>query len=84
LSKWRCDRPESPLEKFHELAHFENSGMKKRLADTLTTLGGMTQFNCKICWKAKINKEKLAGEIVDIPGDFVDLPRFLTTHTCTI
>jgi hypothetical protein len=27
-------------------------------------------------WKAKINKRKLAGEIVDIPGDFVDLPRF--------
>jgi hypothetical protein len=27
-------------------------------------------------WKAIINKRKLAGEIVDIPGDFVDLPRF--------
>jgi glutamate-1-semialdehyde aminotransferase len=27
-------------------------------------------------WKAIINKRKLAGEIVDIPGDFVDLPCF--------
>ena len=76
LSKWKCDRPESPLEKFHELlAHFGNSGMNKGLADTLT-LGGTTEFNCKMRWKAIINKRKLAGEIVDIPGDFVDLPRF--------
>jgi hypothetical protein len=51
------------------------SGMNKGLCDTLT-LGGTTEFNCKMRWKAKINKRKLAGEIVDIPGDFVDLPRF--------
>jgi hypothetical protein len=76
LSKWKCTRPESPLEKFHELlAHFGNSGMNQGLADTLT-LGGTTEFNCKMRWKAKINKQKLAGEIVDIPVDFIDLPRF--------
>ena len=76
LPKWKCDRPESPLEKFHELlAHFGNSGMNRKLADTLT-LGGTTEYNVKMRWKAKINKRRLAGEIVDIPGDFVDLPRF--------
>ena len=76
LSKWRCDRPESCLEKFHEmLAHYGNSGMNKGLADDLT-LGGTTEFNCRMRWKATINKRKLAGEIVDIPLDFVDLPRY--------
>ncbi len=76
LSKWKCDRPESPLEKFHELlAHFGNSGMNKTLADT-PTLGGTTQFNIRMRWNAAINKRKLAGEIVDIPGDFIDLPRY--------
>jgi hypothetical protein len=76
LSKWKCDRPESPLESFHGLlAHFGNSGMNVRLGDTLT-LGGTTEFNCKMRWKAKINAQKLAGETVDITGDFVDLPRF--------
>ena len=76
LSKRKCDRPESPLEWFHGLlANFGNSGMRARLSDTLT-LGGTTEFNCKMRWKARINKQKLAGESVDIPGDFVDLPRF--------
>ncbi len=37
LLKWKCDRPESPLEKFQELlTHFGNLGMNKGLADTLT------------------------------------------------
>jgi hypothetical protein len=37
LWKWRCDRPESPLKKFHELlAHFGNSGMNKHPSDTLS------------------------------------------------
>jgi hypothetical protein len=76
LSKWKCDRPELPLEKFHELlAHFGNSAMSKGLSDTLT-LGGTMEFNCKMRWKAIINKRRLAGEIMDIPGDFVDLPCF--------
>jgi hypothetical protein len=48
--KWKCDRPESPLEKFHELlAHFGNSGMNRGLCDTLT-LGGTTEFNYKMHW----------------------------------
>ena len=34
------------------------------------------EFNCKMRWKAIINKRRLVGEIVDIPGDFVDLPHF--------
>jgi hypothetical protein len=76
LSKWRCDRPESPLEKFHELlAHFGNSGMNPELADTLT-LGGTTEFNVKMRYKYGQNNKRLAGESIDIPGDFSDLPRF--------
>ena len=76
LSKWKCDRPESPLEKFHELmAHFGNTGMSKQLADTLT-LGGTAEYNVKQRWKARVNKMRLAGIIVNIPGSFVDLPQF--------
>jgi hypothetical protein len=76
LSKWKSDRPESALEKFHELlAHYGNLGTNKKLADILT-LGGTTEFNCKMRWKFGINKKLLAGESVDIPGSFVDLPRF--------
>jgi hypothetical protein len=44
--------------------------MNKTLADALT-LGGTTQFNIRMRWKASINKRKLA---VDIQGDFVNLP----------
>ena len=51
LSKWKTDRPESPLEKFHEiLAHFANSGMKPELADALT-LGGTCEYNVKQRYK---------------------------------
>jgi hypothetical protein len=32
--------------------------------------------NCKMRWKAIINNRKLAGEILDIPGDFIDLLQF--------
>jgi hypothetical protein len=74
LSKWKCDRPESPLEKFHELmAHFGNTGMEKELADTLT-LGGTTEYNVKQRWKATI---RLDGAVANkIPSSFVDLPQF--------
>jgi hypothetical protein len=54
--------------------------MNKTLADTLT-LGGTTHFNIRMRWKAAINKPKLAEEIVDIPGDFVDLPQY-HDHSC--
>jgi hypothetical protein len=75
LSKWRCDRPESPLKTFHELlAHFGNSGMNKHPSDTLT-LGGATEFNIRMRLKAKMNKRKLDGEMVDVPFLFLDLPR---------
>jgi hypothetical protein len=50
--------------------------MNKELLSAVLKLGGMTEFNCKMCWKAQISKRKLEGEIVDIPADFVDLPRF--------
>jgi hypothetical protein len=67
LSKWRCDRPEWPLENFHELlAHFGNSGMNPELSDVLE-LGGTTEFNVKMQCKY---------EQIDIPGNFSDLPRF--------
>jgi hypothetical protein len=76
LSKWRCDRPESPLKKFHKLlVHFGNSGMNPELSDILE-LGGTTEFNVKMRYKYEQNNKKLAGERIDIPGDFTDLPRF--------
>jgi hypothetical protein len=75
LSKWKCDRPESPaLEKFHELmAHFGNTGMEKELADTLT-LGGTAEYNVKQRWKATMRSDDAVGN--KIPSSFVDLPQF--------
>jgi hypothetical protein len=74
LSKWKCDRPESLLEKFHELmAHFGNTGIEKELADTLT-LGGTTEYNVKQRWKATMRLDGAVGN--KIPSSFVDLPQF--------
>jgi hypothetical protein len=76
LSKWKCKRPESPLEAFHAfLANCGDTGMQCELADTVT-LGGSMEFNVKMRWKHSMNNKKLAGETVDVPGDFIDSPRF--------
>jgi hypothetical protein len=77
LSKYKCSRPESHLEKFHEgLAHYANTGMSAQLADTLT-LGGTTEYNVKKRWKAKINQQRLDDvSSVNIPTAFIDLPLF--------
>jgi hypothetical protein len=76
LSKWRCDRPESPLGQFHKLlAHFGNSGMNPEFSDILE-LGGATEFDVKMQRKCEQNNKKLAGERIDIPGNFTDSPRF--------
>jgi hypothetical protein len=69
--------PNRPLKKCHELlAHFGNSGMNKILLAGTLTLGGTTQFNIRMRWKAKVNKRELVVEIMDIPGDFVEIPEY--------
>ena len=69
LPKWKSKRPESSLERVHGfLAHFGNTGMNKRLADTLT-LGGAAEYNMKQRWKH-------GTKPVGIPSVFVNKPRF--------
>jgi hypothetical protein len=80
LSKWHSDRPESPLEKFHELlAHFANTRTNPDLADGLS-LGGTTEYNVKCRWKAHVNNRKIESnspaQYFKIPGHFEDQPRF--------
>ena len=70
LSKHLAERPESPLEKFHELlSHFGNTGTNPELADALC-LRGATEYNVVCRYKAHINKAKLEGR--DLPH-----PRYL-------
>jgi hypothetical protein len=70
LPKWQAERPESPLERFHELlAHFANTGTNPELADALC-LRGTTEYNVVCRYKLQINKAKLQGQ--DLPH-----PRYL-------
>jgi hypothetical protein len=67
LPKWQSNRPESSLEHVHGfLAHFPNTGMNKRMADTLT-LGGAAEYNVKQRWKCGINEKKLNKVAIGIP-----------------
>ena len=76
LSKWQSNRPESPLEKFHELlAHFANSGTNCRLADALT-LRGTAEWNVVCRWKQHINSLKLKGQESNQPCYLDDKPLF--------
>ena len=76
LPKWASLRPESRLEKFHELlAHMANSGMNAGLSDALT-LGGTAEHNIKCRWKHFVNLERLADKDVKIPLHFIDEPQF--------
>lgn len=76
LPKWLSNRPESGLEKFHELlANMANTGSGKELADALT-LAGTGDHNNKARWKEYVNNKKLSG--VEIPGtvEYEDEPPF--------
>jgi hypothetical protein len=76
LAKWLSNRPESGLEKFHELlAHLANRGSGKELADALT-LGGTADHNVKARWKEKVNKEKLLGKDIHGTVEYQDEPEF--------
>lgn len=74
LSKWKTDRPESPLEKFHEiLAHFANSGMKPELADALT-LGGTCEYNVKQRYKSEMEAHQREGIENSVSSVFFSVP----------
>jgi hypothetical protein len=76
LPKWLSNRPESGLEKFHELlAHLANTGSGRVLADALT-LGGTGNHNVKARWKEEINKQKLLGEDMHGTQEYMDQPEF--------
>jgi hypothetical protein len=77
LPKYVCERPESPLEHFHEeLAHFANRGMAQDLAYALT-MGGTSEVNIIKEWhKLEINDLKLQGKDTGIIGHFEDSPYF--------
>ena len=76
LPKWLSNRPESGLEKFHELlAHMANTGSGIALADALTYTG-TGDHNVKARWKARINKQKLEGKEINSTVEFEDKPQF--------
>jgi hypothetical protein len=76
LSKWLSNRPESGLEKFHELlAHLANTGCGKVLADALT-LGGTANHNVKARWKEQVNKKQLLGQEIHGTLDYSGEPEF--------
>jgi hypothetical protein len=76
LPKWLSNRPESGLEKFHELlAHLANTGCGKELADALT-LGGTADHNIKARWREFVNKQKLLGQDVDGTVEYSEQPPF--------
>jgi hypothetical protein len=42
---------------------------------TYPTPSGATEFNIRMRWKAKVNKQRSDREMVDIPFSFVDSPQ---------
>jgi hypothetical protein len=77
LPKWKSNRPESLLEKFHELlAHLANTGTNPALADAIT-LRGTAEHNVRCRWKMFVNNKKLQGQKLDIPCHFEDTPRYM-------
>ena len=73
LSKWKTCRPESHLEKFHELlAHFANSGMRAGLAVVLT-LRGTCAWNVKCRWVETREKHQSTS---NLPKYLEDIPPY--------
>ena len=76
LPKYSCDQPESLLEHFHcFMAHYGNTGMSDRLAQTLT-MGGTCEHNVKQRWRQHINEMKLQGIDTNIIGAYEDIPQY--------
>ena len=75
LTQWVSKRrPESWLEKFHELVmHLASTETNAELADVIT-LGGVANHNMKCRWKAHVNRKKLLGEYLDPLCHFEDTP----------
>jgi len=58
LSKWGSTRPESALEKFHELlAHFANGNCRPELADAII-LRGAAEYNARQRWIADCRRDR--------------------------
>jgi hypothetical protein len=67
LVKYLSNRPESALEKFHELlAHYANSGMRPEYADALT-LRGTAEYNLGMRIRFKNNALRLMGRSLPHP-----------------
>ena len=61
LTVWRTNRPESSLEKFHELlAHFGNGAMRKEYADALI-YRGTAEYNITCRWKSQKEQKVVRG-----------------------
>jgi hypothetical protein len=76
LSRWLSSRPESALEKFHELlAHFGNTGMASGLSDCLT-LRGTAEHNMRCRHKHRLQQTRLEGLASTIPQYLEDVPLF--------
>ena len=76
LSTWKCTRPESHLEKFHEkVAHFGNGGMREELADALI-LRGTALHNLKCRHEIKMRKQRASDRQPKCPVWQDNVPMF--------
>ena len=76
LVVWRTNRPESSLEKFHELlAHFGNGSMRKEYADALI-YHGTAEYNITCRLKKRHNQQLLEGLATSGPKWQWNVPTF--------
>jgi hypothetical protein len=76
LPRWHSLRPESSLEKFHELlAHFGNTGMAPGLSDTLS-IKGTAEHSVGSRHKQEVQKARLEGRPSTVPQYLEDVPLF--------
>lgn len=77
LSEWRSNRPESALEKFHELlAHFCNYGCKDEFANALLQRG-WAEYNVVARHRHECMKKRSAGQSLPHPKGLDKTPVFL-------
>ena len=74
MSTWKSLRPESFLEYFHQLlAHFANTGMNKKLADTIT-MRGTAEYNVSARFRTAVERGEIDRD--DVPWHFKHIDIF--------
>jgi hypothetical protein len=79
LTKWVSNRPESSLEKFHELlANYANTGCREDLAEALL-LRGTAEYNVGQRWKYQNHQKRYNGATPNHPK-YLDKTPILLNH----